>query len=156
MVGKNENTNRQKKETLERLLNEEHILIHIVPSASGVTVPENLSGGATLTLKLSRYFRGRMQIKSDEIHAELLFGDNYFTCKVPYAAIWGVTSFKGQFLMWPESAPDEVLESMAKIEEKRRADQQQGVEPAVENSEKVEPSDSAPKKSGPPKLRRIK
>jgi stringent starvation protein B len=156
MAADKDNTNRQKRETLERLLNEEHVLVHIVPSAEGVSVPANLVATSTLTLKLSRHFRGRMQLKPEEVVAELLFGENYFTCKVPYPAIWGVTSFKGQFLMWPESAPDEVLESMAKIEEKRRADQKQGLEVSSENSEAVPDDNSPPKKNGPPKLRRVK
>ena len=59
------------------------------------------------------------------VSAELLFGDHYFNCCVPFAAIWGMTGFKGQFLMWPESTPAEIFETMMS--------QQQGRGPARED-----------------------
>jgi hypothetical protein len=45
--------------------------------------------------------------------AELRFGERPFTCKIPWSAIWGMTSFDNKKLLWPEEIPSEVLEKAA-------------------------------------------
>ena len=160
----------EKRETLDRMLSEEHVLVHIAPHAIGVALPEHLQRNPTVTLKLSRHFRGRMTISPTEVSAELLFGERYFTCKVPFAAVWGMTSMRGQFLMWPESAPAEVLATLEQQAQARKADalaaeaEELGaadVTPidgagAGSTPSATSSSDTAAKPKERPKLRRIK
>lgn len=127
-------SSQEKRETLERFLSDEHALVHIAPQAEGVELPEHLTKNPTVTLKLSRYFRGKMEISETLVTAELLFGDTYFSCRIPLAAVWGLTSIRGQFLMWPESAPSEVLASLEQQAIERRSNEER---PALEVPEQV-------------------
>jgi stringent starvation protein B len=169
-VGKG--SSQEKRETLERFLSDEHALVHIAPQAEGVELPEHLTKNPTVTLKLSRYFRGRLEISESLVTAELLFGESYFPCKVPLSAIWGVTSIRGQFLMWPESAPSEVLASLEQQAIERRSSQERAATAdtdasRIEAAREMDSPDLAPSESEKvgsasqiskerPKLRRIK
>lgn len=89
-------------------------MLHIVPARDGVEIPEHLMEQTTVTLKISRLFRGRLTISTQTgVEAELLFSNEYFTCKVPFEAVWAVTSSSGQMRMWPEDTPEEILASLA-------------------------------------------
>lgn len=104
--------NREKTHAIEKLLLDEYVLVHVHCQAEGVILPSHLTTNQTVTLKLSKLFRGALEVKSDRVLAELLFGDNYFKCVIPHAAIWGITSYKGGNTIWPESAPTEVLKAL--------------------------------------------
>jgi stringent starvation protein B len=78
---------------------------------SGVTVPTHLAKGEVLTLKLSKLFRGSMELTREKVTADLLFDEQYFTCTVPLEAVWGATSEGGETVIWPESAPSTVIKS---------------------------------------------
>jgi len=106
------NTVKEKQVTINKLLDEEYVLVHLNPKTSGLVVPDYLLHDPSVTLKLSRYFRGELDVQEDEIVAELLFSGSYSTCKIPYTAIWGCTSQKGKNIIWPESTPDDVLKSI--------------------------------------------
>jgi len=56
----------------------------------------------TVTLKISRHFRGALLLHIDHIEAHLLFGDNYCECHIPYEAVWGTTSESGETTSWLE------------------------------------------------------
>jgi len=150
---------KEKKDTLERMLEDEHALAHIAPQVPGVELPEHLRGGPTVTLKLSRYFRGHLTISDSTVESELLFGERYFTCKIPFVAIWGMTSMRGQFLMWPESAPAEVLATLEQQAQARKADalaaQADAAEPSAGDPRSAE-THSATESKPRPKLRRVK
>ena len=103
---------KEKLETIQRLLDEEFVLIHLDASQEGISLPAHLMGNSSVTLKLSRLFRGALALSTQLIEAELLFGNSYFPCIVPLQAVWGVTSFKGANIVWPESTPAEVLEKI--------------------------------------------
>jgi hypothetical protein len=60
----------------------------------------------TVTLKISRHFRGALLLHNSFIEAHLLFGDSYCECRVPYDAIWGVTSEFGDTTSWLEGFND--------------------------------------------------
>lgn len=105
-----------KFEALNRFLLDEYVLVHLDPTSSGVVVPSHLAKGEVLTLKLSKLFRGAMDLSREKVTADLLFDDDYFTCVVPLSAIWGATSFGGETVVWPESAPPNILRSLPKAQ----------------------------------------
>lgn len=99
---------KEKHDAVTRLLEDEFMLVHVAPNVSGVTLPPHLLAAPSVTLKLSRLFRGALTVGSEKIEADLLFGSTYFTCVVPFAAIWGASSASGSNIVWPEDAPQEV------------------------------------------------
>ena len=114
---KTKNINMTKKEKIENFLNEEYVLLHINTKSENLTIPLHLRQGNTVVLKISRFFRGEMELTDENVIANLLFSGSYFTCIIPYEAIWGITNSKGENIFWPESTPKEVLEDIfAEIE----------------------------------------
>lgn len=101
---------KEKFDSIQRLLDEEYVLVHLNATRDGVSLPPHLMGNLAVTLKLSRLFRGALAVEPTTIQAELLFGETYFTCIVPLEAVWGVTSVKGANIVWPESTPAEILQ----------------------------------------------
>lgn len=95
--------------TIERLLNDEQVLVHINPQQLGVVIPPHLMDNRTVTLRLSRFFKGRLATDNSEITAELLFGQDYFVCSIPWTSIWGASSVRGEEFVWAEAAPPEIL-----------------------------------------------
>lgn len=103
----------EKQKSIEKLLDSgDYVLVHLNPRNKDLVVPEYLCKDPSLTLKLSKFFRGKLDISEEQVSADLLFGGKYFTCKIPYDAIWGCTSEKGENLIWPENTPEEVLKSI--------------------------------------------
>ncbi len=120
----------EKHKNLSRLLDAEtYVLVHFDPKNKDVIIPTHLSNDPSVTLKLSRYFRGNLEINEDRVAADLLFSGTYFTCVIPYEAIWGCTSEGGENIIWPESTPEEVLRNI--------------LESALQNPEKSETETTA-------------
>ena len=111
-MNSNKDPKKERISTLNRMLEQEYVLVHIDPNYDGVLIPDYLTKSATVTLKLSRLFIGGIDLNDDEIVTDLLFGDTYFSCHIPYMAIWGVTSVDGNNMVWPENTPKEVLKNM--------------------------------------------
>jgi stringent starvation protein B len=96
------------KTTIERLLDDEQVLVHINTTVTGVVVPSHLMQNKTVTLRLSRYFKGQLHTDTQKITAELLFGSVYHTCVIPWESIWGASAPHGEEFLWKEAAPDEI------------------------------------------------
>lgn len=97
------------KTTIEKLLADEQVLVHINPRQPGVVIPPYLMDNRTVTLRLSRFFRGRLATDDEKINAELLFGPEYFDCSIPWNSIWGASSVRGEEFVWTDATPPEIL-----------------------------------------------
>ena len=106
-------TGKSKKEVICRFLEGDHALAHVNPAAKGVQLPPHLAGEVTVTLKLSHLFRGYLEIGDDQIVADLLFSGRYFTCVVPFEALWGCSNEKGESIVWSEAATPEIMKQIA-------------------------------------------
>lgn len=95
---------------INRLLIDEFALIHLDPRKSDVLVPSQFKSQEMLTLKISKLFRGNLDVTKEQIVAELLF-DDYFTCTIPLSSIWGVSSYKGETFIWPDAAPGNLVQN---------------------------------------------
>ena len=136
------------KRTIEKLLNDEQVLVHINPQCQGVMIPNYLFENRTVTLRLSRFFKGALSTDDDKISAELLFGQDYFSCQIPWSSIWGASSIRGEEYIWAEAAPEEILEMVLSHKEEKRAGSRRGSDSAY-----VTPRASRP---NPGHLRRVK
>ncbi len=126
----------EKYSTLNKKLDDEYVLLHVNTADDLLSIPEHLKVKSSVTLKVSRWFRGAMELFEDRVDAELLFSGNYFSCSVPLRAIWGITAADGQHTVWPDAAPPDVLISLlnpqlyAKAQErseaKAKADEENG------------------------------
>jgi len=143
----------EKHKTIEKLLEEDYVLLHIDPKNEGVKIPAYLRNDPSVTLKLSHAFRGSLSISEKLVSAELLFSGEYFTCDVPIEAVWGITGASGKNLVWFDCAPTEVLNKLLKAEEQgERPDSQSA---ALEGATKNTNSPSEVKRK-PSFLRRVK
>ncbi len=106
--------------TIERLLEDEQVLVHVNPAAVGVELPPHLRDSRTVTLRLSRYFKGELFTDESKVIAELLFGSSYFSCVIPWKAIWGASSIRDEEFLWAEAAPPDILE-LALAQQQRQA-----------------------------------
>jgi hypothetical protein len=118
MITTEGSTQANQETTISRLLNDEQVLVHINPAFPGVTVPEYLMDNRTVTLRLSRYFKGRLSTNENQITAELLFGPNYFVCSIPWGSIWGASSVRGEEFVWTEATPPDILDLVLSQEER--------------------------------------
>jgi stringent starvation protein B len=98
--------------TLKRVLEEEYVLVHINTAGEGLVLPSHLLVDDSVSLKLSRYFRGAMEVTTEKITAELLFNGSYNSCVIPMDAIWGCHSQRGNTAFWAESAPSSIINSL--------------------------------------------
>jgi hypothetical protein len=135
----------EKQQLLEDLLREDFAFIHIATSTKGAVLPLTILQSPIATLKVSHNFAGPMTVSEDGVVAELRFGERPFTCKIPWSAIWGMTSFDNKKLLWPEEIPSDVLEKAA--QEAATKDETPSAQPAP----KTKP---APKNR--PTLKRVK
>lgn len=103
----------EKHKTIERWLLDQYVILHVDGANPAVVLPSHLSGNRNVSLKVSKLFRGSLIVEREEISAELLFGNDYFTCKLPMSAIWGATDVHGKSIVWPADTPDEVLAALA-------------------------------------------
>lgn len=92
----------EKRATLEKLLEGDHIFIHVDASRDDVVVPAGLKGDQRLTLKLSRLFQGKTEVSQTQISVELLFPEGYFTCQVPLGSIWGLPQIREKACFGPK------------------------------------------------------
>ena len=145
-------TGTSKRETLERLLAQDHILVYANTSVKGLVVPPHLYSAPSVTLKLSKLFRGGLWFEEEKVTSDLLFGPNYFTCEIPYAAIWGVASADGDSEVWSDALPPQIEANLAKQAIAPEHKIKRAGEPRTQTT-----SSSATKKTNRPShLRRVK
>jgi len=97
-----------KRSLISTLLNLDYIYIFVNPKNGEVKLPENLKSQESVTLRLSRHFKGELKIEADHILAVLSFNSVYHACYLPYSCIWAVASPDGQTILWLEDAPESV------------------------------------------------
>jgi hypothetical protein len=105
-----------------------------------------------------------MEIVRDQIKAELKFNGTYFTCSIPFAAVWGLTSERSEFAWWPQSTPEQVLSTLSQAPSQRQSDQTKPEAqnpkpmPATTSVEKTPVEDAQPSElpRGKPVLKRVK
>jgi hypothetical protein len=131
MMTTDRRTQADQKTTIERLLGDEQVLVHINPSQPGVVIPPYLMDNRTVTLRLSRFFKGKLSTTEDAIAAELLFGPEYFVCTIPWNSIWGASSVRGEEFVWTEVTPPEILHLVLAQEEQALSAERTGGRPRV-------------------------
>lgn len=154
----------EKHEALNKGLEGEYVMVHVNTLNDLLVIPEHLKAKSTVTLKISRWFRGAMELYEDRIEAELVFNGGYFNCSIPLSAIWGITDAKGRNTVWPGASPPEVLLSLLQPQLYESARKRRAKKDLEEKSEAAESSESTSrgkdvKKDGSPSrshLRRIK
>lgn len=138
-------------QVIEKLLKGDHCVIHVNPLCPGVELPDHLKGSPTVTLKISYYFSGTLDVNEKEVVTELVFNGTPFTCVVPLEAIWGITSEFGVHTTWDDKAPNPLFPTLLKQSQKETA-KSKPVKVETAAAEKKE----GPKKARPDFLKRVK
>ena len=104
-----------KKETLLAYLERGIAMLHLDARRKGVQVPAQHVEDPHLRLNLSyRYGIPDLHVDDGEVVATLSFRGRGFQCRVPWSAIFGITSQStGEGQVWPEDLPSEVMSALA-------------------------------------------
>lgn len=110
--------NRIKKEHLLGLLDKGMVMLHLDAGHNGVSVPDQFAGDPHLRLNMSYRFRPcDIEMDQDCVQMTLTFGGTPWLCRLPFTAIFGMTSHvSGESLLWLEDVPEEVLFSIMSSE----------------------------------------
>lgn len=89
-------------------------MVHLDARRDGVVVPNQFRGQQDLRLNLSHRFSGtQMEIEEEVVEATLTFGGVPFRCRIPFPAVYALTSHvTGAGLVFPESLPEEILHEL--------------------------------------------
>lgn len=96
------------------LLDDDYVMVHIYPKHQGVKLPENLRTQATLNLKLSNFFVGKLELQEDKIVAELTFDEKLQVCEIPWEAVYAYTAIGKDTVVFEEK------DNQKKVIEKER------------------------------------
>lgn len=113
MTDKIGTTDEAKQRLAEEWLRGDHIMVHLDARRDGVVVPTNLGAQPGLSLKISYLFNTQPSVEEHGIFSALRFGSEYFECSLPWSAIWGISSDKGELRIFPDSVPPELLMGVA-------------------------------------------
>jgi stringent starvation protein B len=104
-----------KKETLLAYLERGIAMLHLDARRKGVEVPAQHAEDPHLRLNLSyRYGIPDLTVDEEQVVATLSFRGRGFQCRVPWSAIFGITSQStGEGQVWPEDLPSEVMSALA-------------------------------------------
>jgi len=94
---------KRKRQFIDKALEADHVHIHLFPTETGVVLPDYLTVDSTISLKLSRKFQGALILKDDRILVDLRFREGYFSCQIPYSAIWACTTESGEMQLWADN-----------------------------------------------------
>lgn len=133
---------REKRRVLEQLLDEGMVMVHLDARRDGVDVPEHLRSDPALALNLShRFHLDVFDIGSDAVEASLSFQGRTYLCRLPWTAIFALTSHvTGRSIVFPTSVPPELRPTLL----------------AAIEAHRDEPSDPPPEPPrGRPKLRLV-
>ena len=137
--------------TIEKLLKDDHCIIHINPAYPGTILPDVLKKNPNVTLKISYHFAGALHVNEQEIVAVLLFNNSPFTCTIPMHAVWGVTSEYGVHTTWDEYAPHPMMPLTLKKNQK-----EQKVPTPISTKAVKKEKEKVSKKERPDFLKRVK
>jgi stringent starvation protein B len=152
---------RQKKSQLERLLSDRSVFIKVFLGAPGLQVPPTASAEPFLVLQVSNHFRTSLFMGDDYLEQELLFGDRYVSCRIPFSAIVIASNESGDYVDWSAehdlASVGSATTSHADKGKSVKQSEEKGDNAAGETGITTEPDDPRrPTKPGRPALRRVK
>lgn len=86
------------------------VFLHLDARKDGVQVPEHLKDRAQLILRVGYTLTPPININVDDagITCTLSFNRSFFSCVLPWNAIFGMVGDDGRAMLWPDDIPPEV------------------------------------------------
>jgi stringent starvation protein B len=139
-----------KKETLLAYLERGIAMLHLDARRKGVQVPAQHAEDPHLRLNLSyRYGIPDLTVDEDLVVATLSFRGRGFQCRVPWSAIFGITSQStGEGQVWPEDLPSEVMSALA--QQGNESGEGEGEDDALPTHRGAALAAQRPRKKAPP------
>jgi len=127
---------RLKRDKLSKLLEHGMVMVHLDARRAGVSVPEELRDDPHLRLNLSYRFRPcDLELSDEGVQATLTFGGEPWSCRVPFDALFGLTSHvTGESLVWLEDVPEEVLALLVPGDPTLMPTEQRQMEPDLQHA----------------------
>lgn len=112
--------NRSKRKLFEELLASTDVFVQVNPLKEEVELPAKFEEHPSIALKMSNAFNFQPEVNDKGIVATLKFGEEYFTCVLPWESIWGVYTESGENKIWKEDVPTKLLamHAIGKIKKK--------------------------------------
>ncbi|MFT5430514.1 MAG: stringent starvation protein B [Myxococcota bacterium] len=106
-----------KKTVFSDMLEAGMVMLHLDARRIGVEVPPALSVDHHLRLNFSyRFHLEHFEVTKNGIEASLSFSGVPHACEVPWSAVFAMTSHaSGEWRIWAEDLPDEVVERAAAL-----------------------------------------
>jgi stringent starvation protein B len=101
----------QKKEVLNKLLEQWSVMVHLDPRPAEVRVPSWFKKQPQLALQIGLNLPvpiRDLEIDDDGISCTLSFNRSPHFCFVPWAAVFALVGEDGRGMVWPESVPSEI------------------------------------------------
>ena len=100
-----------KEDVARTLLLRGSVFVHLDPRRPGVSVPEHLADQPQLVLQVGLDLPipiPDLRIDGDGVFGTLSFNRSPYTCKVPWAAVFGLVGDDGMGFVWDEDLPEEI------------------------------------------------
>ena len=100
-----------KKTFFQTLLEAGSVYVHLDPRKEGVVVPSALKDGPMLTLVFGLRLPvpiPDLEINQEAVTGTLSFDRTPYWCKVPWKAVYALSTEDGRALVWPEDLPRDV------------------------------------------------
>ncbi len=100
-----------KKHIFDTLLAEGQVYVHLDPRREGVVVPPDLKDGPMLTLVFGRDLPipiPDLEVDQEAVTGTLSFNRTPFWCKIPWRAIYALSTEDGRALVWPDDLPQDI------------------------------------------------
>ena len=102
-----------KRNTMEKLLRDGPVLVHLDPRRPGVDVPAHHRGEARLVLRFGHGLTPPivdMVIEEQQLAGTLTFRGVPHRCLIPWSAVFAIVGEDGRGLVWGEDVPAEIAQ----------------------------------------------
>ncbi len=147
-----------KRSTLDKLLRDGPVLVHLDPRRDGVDVPAQHRAEPRLVLRFGYGLTppiADLSIEEDALSGTLTFRGVPHRCVIPWTAVFAVVGEDGRGLVWGEDVPNEIAHEYArdarattssKPERGERPSQPRRAERAEDSSEPEPPEPTKPRR----------
>jgi stringent starvation protein B len=137
-----------KRQTMDKLLRDGPVLVHLDPRRAGVDVPGHLHSDARLVLRFGYGLTppiADLSVEESVISGTLTFRGVPHHCVIPWSAVFAVVGEDGRGLVWGEDVPIEIAHEYA-----RDGRAQTSAKPADKSERPVKTRKVAPDPPDPP------
>jgi stringent starvation protein B len=143
-----------KRSTMDTLLRDGPVLVHLDPRRAGVEVPAQHRGEPRLILRFGHDLKPPildLTIDESALSGTLTFRGTPYRCVLPWKAVFAIVDEDGRGLVWGEDVPPEIAHEYARdarAQASARPEKEKTARPRRRDADKPEPPESEPPAGG--------